>query len=112
MDSYLFEPVRRCEVVKRIAFDTGKEAIVAAIDPPVVGQHWGFTHDISTVVLASRVEGQSLDPVDPVPCFVHIATSVHGWAQLETPISSDDLVNLAWGELYRTADDAAAHRFD
>lgn len=112
LDSALLEPVRRCVVERVIAFDTGKEALLARIDPPVVGQHWDLGADVATVVLASRHEGQSLDPVEAFPCFVHVATSRHGWDDLETPVRADDLITLAWGELYRTADDAAAHRFE
>jgi len=112
LESTTFAPVRSCVVKKHLRFDTGKEAILATIDPPAVGQLWGLRDDVETVVLASRHEGQALDPITSFPCFVHIATPRHGWTELATPIRADDLHHLAWGELYRTADDAEHHRFD
>lgn len=111
LDSYAFEPVRTCDVLKRLQLDTGKDAILATIDPPAIGQQWDLPDDVSTVVLASRVEGRGLDPIEEFPYFVHIAASRHGWKSLETPIRADDLVTLAWGELYLTHDDAGQHRF-
>ncbi|GGF56824.1 hypothetical protein GCM10011519_33430 [Marmoricola endophyticus] len=112
LDSSLFAPVRTCRVRKHLVFDTGKSALLAHIDPPVVGQSFGFAHDVSTVVLASRVEGREIDAIEALPFFVHIATPRHGWTDLESPLRADDLVTMAWGELYPTAEAAAAHSFD
>lgn len=112
LDSYLFEPVRTCTVRKHLVFDTGKSALLVDIDPPVVGQSFGFGHDVSTVVLASRVEGREIDAIDKLPFFVHIAVSRHGWADLESPLRADDLITMAWGELYGSAEAARSHSFD
>ncbi len=40
MDSVRFEKVRECLFVKRVLIDTGKEAALIKLDPPVIGQPW------------------------------------------------------------------------
>lgn len=59
----------------------------------------------------SRHEDASLDPIKEFPCFVFIAIPVREGVKLQTPIRSDDLEIVGWGELYRTPDDAKHHRF-
>ncbi len=111
LDSTRFGPVRRVEVIRSLVFDTGKAALFATIDPPVIGQDFGRGgDDITRVVFAARHEGESVDPVSSFPCFVHIAISNEDY-DLQSPIRADDLTNIGWGELYRTADDAEQHRF-
>ncbi len=38
LESDRFKPVRECVLVETIHFDTGKEAVVGWLDPPVIGQ--------------------------------------------------------------------------
>jgi hypothetical protein len=110
LESARFAPVRSCVVRRVVHFDTGKEALLVDVDPAVVGQDFGRSTDISTVLLAARHEGQGVDPVTEFPCFVHIAIS-DDTGSASTPIRADDFQTIAWGELYRTAEDARHHRF-
>jgi hypothetical protein len=112
LDSTRFEPVRECQISEVVVFDTGKVAVVANISPPVIGQDFDRRDDIETVVLAARFEGSSVAPIDEYPCFVFIAVAREGREFLrETPIRRHDLEIIGWGELYRTRNDAVAHRF-
>ena len=111
LESTRFEPVRRCVVQESLIFDSGKPLVRAAIDPPVVGQDFGRP-DITTVFLAARHEGVSVDPVSEFPCFVFIALPPVGREHLASPVRSDDLEIIGWGELYRTDQDAERHSFD
>ncbi len=109
LESTRFEPVRKCRLGEVLTFDTGKVAVRATLDPPVPGQDFGRKQDVDAVVLTPRFEGASIAPVDEFPCFVFIALP-HVEA-LNSPIRSDDLEIIGWGELYRSPEDAAKHVF-
>lgn len=113
LESTRFEPVRECTITRFLEFDTGKAAAVADINPVVIGQDFGLGgRDISTVILAARHAETSVDAIDKFPFFVFIAIPAKADMSLSTPIRQDDLQIIGWGELYRSADDAANHRFD
>lgn len=111
LESARFETVRECQVVDILIFDTGKAAAVTRIRPPVIGQDFNHPVDLQTVILVPRHEGVSIDPVSEFPCFVHIAIT-RGDYELKSPIRSDDLEIIGWGELYRTYHDAENHVFE
>lgn len=77
----------------------------------MVGQDFNRNSDIETVILSARHGGASLDPVDEFPCFVFITIPHEGYESLQSPIRSENLEIIGWGELYRTPDDAARHAF-
>jgi len=111
LDSARFEPVRECTVRRHMPTESGKAALIVDLNPPVPGQDFDRAGDISTVVLAARFEGSTVAPIDEFPCFVHIAIP-----RANSPIGYDSLGSaelqvIGWGELYRTAEDARAHRF-
>lgn len=110
LESARFATVRECQFTKMLAFDTGKTAVVARIKPPVVGQDFNLSHDLQNVVLVARHEGVSIFPVSEFPCFVFIAIPNNEF-ELMSPIRSDDLTIIGWGELYRTRPDAENHIF-
>jgi hypothetical protein len=112
LESVRFEPVRECRIVELLTFDTGKVAVLATIKPGVAAQDFGTGEDISTVILTTRFEGASIIPIDKFPCFVFIAIPSAGRSMLSSPIRTDDLQIIGWGELYRSADDARHHKFD
>jgi hypothetical protein len=110
LESTRFETVRQCRIIDVLNFDTGKSAAVARIEPPVIGQDFNRSADVDVVILAPRHEGSSIDPVSEFPCFVFIAISKEEH-RLQSPIRSDDLEVIGWGELYRTFGDAKGHVF-
>jgi hypothetical protein len=110
LDSTRFEPVRECRVQRLLSFDTGKVAAEAQLSPAVVGQDFNRGPDIESVILSARHEGASLDPVNEFPCSVYITIPRREQGVLESPIRSDDLEIIGWGELYRSREDAESHR--
>ena len=70
---------------------------VPAVYPPI---------DISEVVLATREVGTTLHPPSGFPLGVYVARLVG--RPDDGIFSADDLVVMAWGELYDSATDAAA----
>ena len=111
LESSRFEPVRECRILEVLAFDTGKPAVRAALRPPAPGQDLGRPGEVAEVVLTTRHEGASISPIDAFPCFVFIAVPRSGPGTLSSPLRQDDLEILAWGELYRSKEDAAAKTF-
>jgi hypothetical protein len=112
LDSTRFEPVRECRIERLVTFDTGKVAAVARLSPGVIGQDFNRASDIETVIVSPRHEGVSIDPVSEFPCFVFITIPREGFeAAMHSPVRSDDLEIIGWGELYRTRDDAERHAF-
>jgi hypothetical protein len=111
LESVRFEPVRECEFVDLLTFDTGKVAAVAMLRPGVPGQDFGIGEDVEQVILATRHEDTSIDEIDEFPCFVFIAIPDGGKRIPSTPVRKDDLQIIGWGELYRSADDARDHKF-
>ncbi len=110
LESTRLEPVRTCEVLESLIFDSGKPAVLARIDPPVIGQDFG-RDDIETVLLTARHEGATVDPVSEFPLFVFVAIPASDGHPLVSPVRSDELQVIGWGELYRTAHDAEHHTF-
>lgn len=111
VDSVRFSAVRECRFYRLLTFDSGKIAVEARLSPGVVGQDFGEGLDIERVILTARHEGSSLDQITEFPCFVFIAIPRRGLLVLESPIRSDDLEIIGWGELYKTQDAAERHDF-
>ncbi|UJP40226.1 hypothetical protein [Cellulomonas palmilytica] len=111
LDSARFEPVRECRVERRLTFDSGKVAVEARLSPTIVGQDFSRASDIDTVVLSCRHEDAEIDPVRKFPCFVFITIPRRDDYVLQSPIRSDDLDIIGWGELYGTREDAERHSF-
>lgn len=112
LESARFEPVRECRVERRLVFDSGKVAVEARLLPSVMGQDFNRASDIDTVILSCRHEDAVIDPVSEFPCFVFITIPKGAGYVLQSPIRSDDLEIIGWGELYRTHEDAERHSFD
>lgn len=111
LDSTRFEPVRECRILRSLVFDSGKDAVEADIVPGVVGQDFNRGRDIDRVFLVARHEGASVSPVTEFPLFVFISIPRSESDSIASPISSDDLDIIGWGELYRTRQDAEVHSF-
>ena len=112
LESYALEPVRVCDFVEFMEFDTGKVCAVATVDPPIPGQRFGLGNDVTEIVLACRHEGEDLKAISEFPCFVHVARPIVPNIRGQEIVSASDLENFAWGELYRSRTDAENHVFD
>jgi hypothetical protein len=112
LESYRFEPVRECTFLRVIRFGTGKPCAIVRLNPGVAGQDFGVAGEMETFVLATRFEGASLAPIDEFPCFVFIGRPSDQWDASSDEITPAQVDVIAWGELYRSAEDAAAHSFE
>ena len=112
LESSRFQRVRECRLLQYLTFDSGKVAAHVAVQPGVPGEDFHLAEDIKALVLATRFEGDSIDNIQKLPLFVFIAIPSKEKGIPSSPLRADDLQVIGWGELYRSADDAANHRFD
>ena len=112
LESLKFGTTRKCEFLKRLRLDTGKECVLVRISPPVPLQEFNLPEEAETLVLLSRHAGQDLSAIAVFPFFVFITRPLIANVEEVETIARDDLQILAWGELYRTSEDADGHRFD
>jgi hypothetical protein len=112
LESVRFGKARKCTFVKRMRFDTGKECALVKLAPPVAGQPWGLAKDLEAFVLAARHAGKGLFPISEFPCFVHIARLLSDDVMEKDVVAASELETVAWGELYRSREDAEKHVFD
>lgn len=106
-DGVLFEKPRRCWRGKRIAIDDRDDLLLIRIDPPLVGQNYGCgARDIDLLLVAPRHEGGSLFPINEWPIYVHIARPLIDNAEKCDSLHPNEIESIAWGELYRTEEDA------
>jgi len=111
MDSYALEATRQCEFVGSLRFDTGKECVIARLDPPILGQPFGVPEDLNEVLLAARHQGDLLSSIREFPCSVFVARPLKNVKSGDV-VCATDMVILAWAEIYRTKHDAENHIFD
>lgn len=111
LESRIFKTARKCKLLKQMAFDTGKQCVLAEIEPAVIGQSFDVFEDIKYVVLTNRHEGETLYPIKTFPCFVFITRPLIKDIFSSEVVTEKDLEILAWGELYKTKYDADNHVF-
>lgn len=112
LDSVRFAQVRECVVERHLAFENGKPALQVRIEPPIIGQEFNRSNNIDTLILAARHEGEPVSPIGKFPCFVHIAILQNVELDMGEYLNADELQVIAWGEIYRTYEDAENHIFD
>ncbi|MEZ6046143.1 MAG: hypothetical protein R3C11_11360 [Planctomycetaceae bacterium] len=76
------------------------------VHPPVNGQPWGMVEDLDQFVIASRHQGQGLFPISKFPVFIHIARPLIDDVLHREQITTSELENVAWGELYESHEKA------
>ncbi len=112
LDSSIFDKVRECTFVKKMSFDTGKECALVKLKPGVDGRTWGYDEILEFFVIANRHQGEQLFPVKKFPCFVYITRLLNEEVKNKYTISSSELQIIAWGELYKSRENAKNHIFD
>ena len=113
MESTMFEKSRRCEFVRRVLVGNSKPGVIARLTPPIPGDA-GEDDTYSTVLITHRHAGYGLFPISSFPCFVFVGKPRLSGEEIELRDSfeASEVDILAWGELYRSEEDARTHRFD
>ncbi len=77
------------------------------VDPPIIGQPFGLGgEDISDIIVSPRYEGDSLFPIQRYPVAIHIYRPLDQGVFARERFKPEEIEMIAWGELYRTAEEA------
>ena len=102
-----FNIARACWRIKRLATLKRDDTLLARIDPPLRGAIRNLEKAGQDVVLiAAKSRGQSVFPVTDWPLAVHIGIVLISDPEMRDTLDEGDFKSVAWGELYRTREDA------
>lgn len=108
-EGYGLEHPRKCFIIRRLSTETRQDLLLVRVVPPLIVQKRAIgSGDLELVVLATRHRGSTLFPIKEWPVYVHVARAKHVNSIEADIVSQDDLEVVAWGELYRTEEDARA----
>ena len=100
-ESGSFAAPRGCRVMSAMKSESREDMYLVEINPVVIGQDFGLGGcDISEVVVATRLEGESLDLLSsqrPVPVYVLLMNSPYLG---QSDVSDEDMTLIAWAEIY------------
>lgn len=106
LESQRFSGVFRCEVQDYVLVQGIRHGLLVHCDPPALGQDIGHPLGIEELLLVNRFAQDDLWSPQQYPLFVYICDPT----EMHTTLAKPKI--LAWGELYRSPDDARHHRFD
>ena len=105
MESARFSHVFACELEGNESTPNGRHGLRVKISPAAEGQDMGQPQGLSEILLFNRFEGDDLWRIIEFPVFVSICLAQDPGA---TSTGFPDVI--AWGEIYRSAEDALSHR--
>jgi len=102
---------RACWCKKRLRDARRDDWMLAAIEPPIVGQTFGLgDEDIYQVLLATRLQGRTLFPIAEWPAHVYVVRLLDRSIVDQQEFDDSQTQLIEWGVLYRTYEDAVANR--
>jgi hypothetical protein len=97
---------RMCFIIRQVRYGVRKDCLLVSIYPPIDGHRYGLGEKgISKVVLAPRFKGDSFFPPNRCPLEVYILRFVIDDSMEGEVFENEDLINMAWGEIYKSVDD-------
>lgn len=100
----LIGQLRLCFILQRVQYATRKDCLLISISPPIDGRRYS-RGDIDNVVLASRFKGDTLFPPNRWPLDVYVLRFSGTDTQERKVYEVGELINMAWGEIYKSVDD-------
>jgi len=108
-DYYEFEEPRKIIKYEKHVLN-GLHCLIAWIDPPVLGQNYGWgERNIDKVILVPRFEEDALQQLKDFPIEVHVFVP----ADLSNPEQVrpwKEMKNIGWVRLYKRFQDARQHK--
>lgn len=112
MESMILEPVRECEYIKSIRFNTGKLAEIVKLSDSIQWKNeYGF-HESQFAIISARHEGYEIENISKFPTFVYVAVLKNNEYENINSIAKEDLVVIGIGEIYETYEKAQNHIFE
>jgi hypothetical protein len=93
----------------RLRDELRDDYMLIEIEPPLDGQRFGRDSDISSLIVSSRHQGQTLFPVSEWPSYVYVARILDSAVLSSRTFTGDQVELIAWGVLFRTWDEAVDH---
>jgi len=100
---------RKCFIEEKLVFEgPNATALLIRIDPPIISApQWAPpATTLSEAVVVAKFVGATLDPINEWPMYVYICSIVNDQFEGSGRVSSKDVSNDYWGELYPTFEDA------
>ena len=91
--------IRCCWVKGKLVGEVRSDCVWVEVDPPVTGMS-GAMGDVRDLILATRHAGASLEPINESPVYVYVYRAVTRQIFADGTFKKDDVVQLAWGEVY------------
>ena len=108
-----YEPLaapRACWHKARLRDGVRGDHMLTEIEPALDGQRFGLgSKDVTSLILSSRHRGQTLFPISEWPSFVYVARILDDAVLSSGTFARDQVELIAWGTLFRTREEAAAH---
>ena len=106
-DSNIFTEPRACWTRGRITGPYRDDGVWVVIEPALIGQKFGLgDKDITRLILFPRHKGTTLLPVSEWPIHAYVLRAVDEAVFQRGKFSAKEVVELAWGALYRTYEEA------
>lgn len=112
LESRKLEPVRECEYLKPIMFDTGKNAVIIRLNEPLQWENEDGFHESYYAIITARHEGYDVLNIVKFPTFVYVTVLKKNNYEDIDGIAKDDLIIIGIGEIYETYEKALNHIFD
>ncbi len=110
-DSLLLADARACWRVARVRATNRDDLLVITVDPPIPGRPYGVDQPMDLVIVATRLEGDSLFPINTFPAQflpVYVARlKTDDWRQKDV-LETRDYELIDWAELYPSEGEARA----
>lgn len=111
-DSIPLEQPRRCWRICRLkTSNRPDDLLVIMVDPAIPGAPFGFNTDMDVVIVATRLQGDSLFPINTFPLHpvpVYVGRLLVDDIETKTKIEHHEHKLFAWAELYPSEAEARA----
>jgi len=97
------DPPRKCWRIRRMKVDMRDDALLIRLDPPLLKSvygRYGLNADADVIMVAPRLSGMYLFPINEWPIFVYVCPITVADPQSLDVVHAGEFINLAWGELY------------
>jgi hypothetical protein len=102
---------KACWIKGRRRYADRDDCMLVAVEPPVIGQPYGLgSEDIYHLLLATRLQGQTLWPISQWPIHAYVLRLLSKSAIDQPEIDQSQAQLIEWGELHRTFEDANRSR--
>ncbi len=110
-ESLMIPEARACWQVARVGATNRDDLLVITVDPAIAGEPYGVDHPMDLIIVATRLEGDSLFPINtfparPLPVYV-VRLKIGDWRQKDI-LEDRDYELIAWAELYPSEREARA----